>query len=121
MGSMREIVDAAAVGHMFALLAILGPILGLGIGALLGVWRKKLRQGALTGLFCGLLGPLNWLLWKVYNAITDANGLDTVRNLLINLALFIGVGAAIGFGIGRIRLRYADQKTIEGKTSETPD
>jgi hypothetical protein len=98
MGELREIVDIAAVEKLFRLLAILGPVVGLILGAASGNRRKRLRSGALTGLLIGLLGTLNWLLWRTYNALTDANGLDSVKGLAINLALFVVVGVLLGFG-----------------------
>ena len=98
MGELREIVDIAAVNRLFLLLAVLGPVAGSVIGAAIGSRRQRLRQGAVSGLLLGLLGTLNWLLWHVYNALTDANGLDSVKGLAINLVLFVMVGAALGFG-----------------------
>ena|ERR1041385_1452550 len=120
MGPLREIVEADAVGRLFAILAVVGPILGLIIGVLIGLRRQAIRKGAVTGLFIGLLGTLNWLLWTVYNALTDANGLDTVRNLFLNLVLFVLVGAAIGFGIGRVRLRNAGDTTPAENAPDPP-
>ena len=54
-----------------------------------------------------MVGPLNWLLWKMYNALTDRNGLDSVRNLVINFVLFVLIGASIGIGIGLWQRRSA--------------
>ena len=63
---MRELVDLAAVERWFGLLALLVPILGVGIGAVLQ-FRAR-RPGALrTGILIGLLGPANWLLWRIFN------------------------------------------------------
>lgn len=87
---MQEIITAKQVDVLFLVLAIAGPIVGAGIG-----WAKNRR--ALTGLLWGLLLTANWLLWRVYNAITDRLGLDTVRNLLVNLALFVVLGAVAGY------------------------
>ncbi len=96
MGELREIVDLAAVERLFLVLAVLGPLLGLGIGVGVGRSRNRVRQSAVTGLLLGLLGTLNWLLWRVYNTLTEANGLDSVKNLAINLLLFVVIGAALG-------------------------
>ena len=98
MGELREIVDIAAVERLFSLLAILGPIAGLIIGGAIGKRRGQIRSGALNGLIMGLLGTLNWLLWRIYNTLTDANGLDSVKGLAVNLALFVVIGALLGFG-----------------------
>jgi len=108
MGELREIVDIAAVERLFQLLAIVGPIAGLVIGAAIGKRRDHLRSGALTGLLIGLLGTLNWLLWRVYNGLTDANGLDSVKGLAINLVLFVIVGVVLGFGYSAWLKRTAE-------------
>jgi hypothetical protein len=120
MGEFREIVDAGAVGQFFALLAILAPLLGLGVGAALGARKQAVVAGALRGGVIGLLGPLNWLLWKVYNALTDRNGLDSVPNLEVNLALFVVVGAGIGVGVGLWQRRHAAPKEEPKALSEPP-
>lgn len=87
---MQEIITAKQVDALFLTLAIAAPIAGAAIG-----WVKGKR--ALSGLLWGLLLTVNWILWRVYNAITDRLGLDTVRNLLVNLALFVVVGAVAGY------------------------
>jgi hypothetical protein len=87
---VQEIITAKQVDTLFLALAIAGPLMGAGIG-----WAKSRR--ALTGLLWGLLLTANWILWRVYNAITDRLGLDTVRNLLVNLALFVVLGAVAGY------------------------
>ena len=103
MGELREIVEVATVERWFALLAVVGPVVGALIGAAVGARKGHPKRGAIVGLLIGLLGTLNWLLWRLYNAITDANGLDTVKNVLINVVLFVGIGAAIGFAVGYAR------------------
>ena len=54
-------------------------------------------------ILCGLIGPANFFLWTIYNAIENRFGLDSVSALLINLAIFVVLGIAIGlfvrFGI----------------------
>ena len=87
---MQEVITARQVDMLFLALAIAGPLLGAGIG-----WVRSRR--AITGLLWGLLLTANWILWRIYNAITDRLGLDTVRNLLVNLALFVVLGAIARF------------------------
>lgn len=107
MNDLHEIVTVAQVETLFALLAVAVPLAGLLIGALIGARKRQAGRGALLGLGIGLIGPLNWLLWHLYNALTDRNGLDTVRNLVINLALFLIVGAGLGVGIRLALNRFA--------------
>lgn len=116
MGELREIVDIASVERLFLLLAVLGPVAGLVIGAVVGRRRNRVRQSSLAGLLLGLLGTLNWLLWRVYNILTDANGLDSVKGLAINLTLFLMTGAILGFGYSGWRKRMSAVSVPE----ETP-
>lgn len=46
------------------------------------------RQAA----FFATLGPLVYFLWRLYNAIENRYGLDSVKALAINAALIIGSG-----------------------------
>jgi hypothetical protein len=95
---MQELVDLQAVERWFVTLALIAPILGLAFGALLQYRRS--RPGALlTGLLIGLLGPANWLLWHIYNRIEDHYGLDSVKAMLFNLALFAALGLIVGMTI----------------------
>jgi hypothetical protein len=99
-GDMREIVDADQVTRLFTILAIVLPPACLLAGWWYGGRRHNSRRGAILGVLVGLAGPLNLLMWRVYNAITDSIGLDTVRNLVINLILFLVSGAVIGVAAG---------------------
>lgn len=65
------------------------------IGLVWGAFAKRLIPGLIIGL---LVGVGNYVLWTVYNAITDKLGLDTVKNLAVNLGLFIVLGILIGLG-----------------------
>src|SRR5947208_2513661 len=66
-GDLHEIVDAGQVGRLFAILALLLPAAGLLCGWWYGVRRGTVRHGVAYGLLIGLLGPLNWALWLLYN------------------------------------------------------
>ena len=42
-------------------------------------------------------------MWYVYNAIVESLGLDTVKNLLVNLVLFSVLGLVLGVVVRRVR------------------
>jgi hypothetical protein len=100
---MREIVTVEQIDRLFLLLAIAGPVLGAIAGSLFGARQGGSVRGAGIGLAIGLLGPVNLGLWTLYNRVTDHLGLDTVRNLLVNLAIFAALGVAAGVLVAYLR------------------
>jgi predicted transporter len=90
---MKELIDPHQAHLLMLGVLILAPVLGLAWG----VASKRLPLGLAVGL---LVGIGNYALWTVYNAITDKLGLDTVKNLLVNLGLFVFIGIAVGIGAG---------------------
>ena len=106
---LKEIVDIDQVGRVFTAAALGMPLLCLLLGWWYGRRSGMLRRGVIYGALVGALGPLNWVLWTVYNRIEDALGLDSVRALLINLGIFLVVGAVVGVGagVGLRRIREA--------------
>jgi hypothetical protein len=117
MDDMREIVTVEQMDRLFLVLAIAAPIVGAAIGAALAR-RDKPGPGALRGLLIGLLGPANLVMWKVYNALTDRMGLDTVKNLLVQLGLFVGLGVVVGLAAGFVMRNRAPRVHVE-ETAET--
>jgi hypothetical protein len=95
---LEFILDDRHVLIALIAVAVLTPLCGL----LHGWWRAR-QQGRLglrllRGLAAGLLGPVILGMWFVYNSLVNRLGLDSVRNLLVNLGLFVGVGLLLGLG-----------------------
>lgn len=90
---MKELIDPHQAHLLMLGVLVLAPL----IGFVWGYAAKRLPLGLAIGL---LAGVGNYALWTVYNAITDRLGLDTVRNLLVNLGLFVVIGVAVGAGAG---------------------
>jgi hypothetical protein len=99
---MKELIELATIERLFQLLAIGAPVLGLFLGAIMGVSKQNLKRGAMRGFLFGLLGTANYLLWRIYNALTDANGLDSVRGLFVNFGLFTLLGIAAGIAWAKL-------------------
>jgi apolipoprotein N-acyltransferase len=87
---MKELLTLTQANAIFGIAL---PLLGLVLGGAVFAVRKDRR---LAG-FCGGAPVLAGLLWWVYNAISAALGIDTVLNLLVNFALFIALGVAVGW------------------------
>ncbi|OPZ20900.1 MAG: hypothetical protein BWZ10_00590 [candidate division BRC1 bacterium ADurb.BinA364] len=84
-------------------------LIGLAIaspaGAALWAILRKRRAGAVprsrlraVWIFA-FAGPLLWTLWKIYNAIMDAMGLDSLAGMGLNALIFIAVGTALGLAL----------------------
>ncbi|HEX5323421.1 MAG TPA: hypothetical protein VFW40_06510 [Capsulimonadaceae bacterium] len=90
---MKELIDPHQAQMLMIAVLIVAPVVGL-------IWGAAAKR-ILTGFLIGLaIGVGNFALWILYNTITNSLGLDTVKNLLVNLALFIVLGAIIGAVIG---------------------
>ncbi|HEU4753174.1 MAG TPA: hypothetical protein VFU47_08695 [Armatimonadota bacterium] len=113
----RELVDAGQVGVALAILSGLALLAALLLGA---AFRTRKRAGLLRGaLVAGALvlaGPL----WQIYNGIEDRFGLDSVAALLINLALFVALGAAAGLLLRRLWPAQEDG-IVSRKDAETAE
>ncbi len=90
---MKELIDPHQAQLLMLGVLVAAPLVGLAWG----FFVKRILRGLLLGL---AVGAGNFALWTVYNAITDRLGLDTVKNLLVNLGLFIGLGIIIGIVVG---------------------
>ncbi len=102
---MRELVTVEQAERVIRLCALALPAAGLVVGALVGAVRRRPLAGLATGLLCGLAGPAALVMWRIYNAVMGRYGLDSVRALLINLALFVVVGVIVGLTIGCVARR----------------
>lgn len=118
---LQEIVSADQVGRLFAVLAIAAPLLGAVIGYFLGVRRGHGRQGLSFGVLIGMIGPANWLLWRLYNLLTDRMGLDTVLNFVVNLTLFAALGVVSGLVLGRYTRGRSRKDDAELAETSHPD
>jgi len=104
---MKELVTVEQAERAIAIIAVALPIVGILAGALAGALRRRLAAGLAIGVLCGAAGPAVWALWRMYNGIVGRYGLDSVRGLLVNLALFIAIGLLLGLAIGLIWRRQA--------------
>ena len=98
---MKELIDPHKAHLLMLGVLVLAPLVGLAWGAS----AKRLLPGLVIGL---LIGVGNYALWTVYNAITDRLGLDTVKNLVVNLVLFVALGCGIGAAAGLYQRRKLD-------------
>jgi hypothetical protein len=97
---VKELIDIHQAQMLMIAVLIAAPLLGL----LAGAARRKAIRGFAIGL---AIGAGNFALWTIYNAITNRLGLDTVRNLSVNLGLFAGLGIVVGaaFAVRAARTR----------------
>ncbi len=103
----KELIDFHQAQMLMLVVLGLAPLVGLAWGLV----KKRPAPGLIGGL---LVGGGNFALWTLYNAITERLGLDTVKNLLVNLALFVVLGIVIGLVVGR----YAANKAPESEAQD---
>jgi len=117
MAEMREIIDEKTVELIMTVILIGGPCVGLLVGAVVGVVQRQLGKRALQGFGIGCFGVLNWVLWRYYSWMvrydpaTGYVGLHKVSVLLINVAVFVAVGATIGLVWGALANRAGSAQT----------
>lgn len=100
---LKYLLDEAFVGWVILVAGLAGPPLGAALGYGVGRLRRQVRGDVVDGTLLGLFATLTLVMWHVYNAIVERLGLDTVRNLLVNLALFAVVGVVLGLTLRRVR------------------
>ncbi len=101
---MQEIVSPAQAEAIVRGAAV--ALAGVGLIGVIAALARRKRRGArlfartvLGGLVIAA-GGLVYLLWVLYNAIIAHLGLDSVKGLLINLAIFVAVGLVYGIAVG---------------------
>jgi hypothetical protein len=62
------------------------------------------RNGRIGWIVVALAGPLNYGFWTLFNIIENHWGLDRVKPLLINAAIFVAIGMVAGLVL-RLLLR----------------
>lgn len=108
---MKELIDLHQAHLLMLGVLVLAPLIGL----VWGYAAKRLPLGLVVGL---LAGVGNYTLWTVYNAITGHLGLDTVKNLLVNLGLFVVIGIVLGLGAG---LYAASRQRVQDEQAQGGD
>lgn len=99
---MRELIDSKSVERILLFIAVAGPLMGLILGSLLGAHERIAARRVVAGILLGSIGSLIYGMWKVYNLITNAFGLDSVANLGLQLVLFAALGAILGVVVIRV-------------------
>ncbi|GEM_PF-4907435 len=117
MGAIHlELVTRQQADTLFTAILILGVVVAIAAGLV-----ARARGGRPVPAALGWGGPpvLMGILWRLYNAIADGLGLDTVRNLFAVIALFVVVG--IAGGVAWSFLSPADSSTDSGATPHAAD
>ncbi len=108
-----------AVDYALGVLAVVGPLI---VAAVLrwGQGRafvERFRPDWWLGL---IAGPLVYLLWRVYNAIMDAFGLDSLYALILNASIFVCVGLALALVRIWLWRWYASVMPSQSGFAQTP-
>ena len=114
MDEMRELVTVEEAERVIRVLACALPVAGVVVAAAIGAVQRRLGPAVRPGLIVGLCGPAIWGLWRMHNGIIGAYGLDSVRGLLVEVALFVGIGLVVGTGIGLAWRRMGERSSGGG-------
>jgi len=101
---MKPLIDQGVVEKVFLFLAVGGPLIGLIIGVILGAHERNAARRIVQGLLIGIFGTLIYIMWRVYGAITNSLGLDSVANLGLQLLMFVALGVVLAFAIFKVSL-----------------
>lgn len=114
---LKLILNEGFINFLFFVLAFLTPSIVVILVALLRekIWTGEARLWLVLG---AAAGPLNLLLWSIYNAIENIYGLDSVRALVINVILFLILGIVGGLIIRRYRIKLSAQKDQHKSTAQ---
>ncbi|MEP6755754.1 MAG: hypothetical protein ABJA67_09655 [Chthonomonadales bacterium] len=106
---LREIVTMGQMNGLLLSLAILSPVVGVIYFMVYGKKSSDASETKQTAIVIGVIGPFALVMWKVYNAITARLGLDSVKNLVVNLVLFVAIGIAAGLFLSRKQLKRSGE------------
>ena len=101
---MSELIAPELVEKALLFLAVAGPLVGAIIGALIGAHTKNAAPSIISGILIGATGSLVYGIWRVYGAITNMLGLDSLTNLGVQLLMFAVLGAVLGVAIFKISI-----------------
>lgn len=99
---VKELVTQAQGEMVLRIIAILTPIAGVVVGALIGLVRKRVLRGAAVGLAVGLLGTAVYGLWRMHISFGEHFGYTSVASLAVQLVIFATLGAIAGTVVQRI-------------------
>jgi len=122
--SMRELVDIAVFERLLQAIAIAGPVVGALSGLILGVRRRAPAAGLVKGIALGALGPVLFALWRLYSYLvrydpaTGYVGLHRVDVLLLNVLIFVAIGAVLGIAYARLFRAGAVENTQSDNTKK---
>lgn len=113
-----ELITAEGFERILLVVAGVVMLAGVASGA---IWSRSLgpRAAWARGLVVASLGPAAFGLWMVYNTIENRYGLDSVRALLINLAMFVLVGLGASALIGWVWERTESAAPAAAETRGT--
>jgi hypothetical protein len=83
-------------------LAVGGPLVGLILGTMIGAHKRCAVPTIIAGTLIGTLCSVAYGMWRLYGAITNALGLGSAVNLVLELVIFAICGVAIGMTAAKV-------------------
>lgn len=101
---MKELIAPGSVEKALLFFAVAGPLVGVIIGAFIGAHSRNAAPSVISGILIGAIGSLIYGMWRVYGAITNILGLDSLANLGLQILIFAIFGAVLGVAIFKISI-----------------
>ena len=118
---MKWLYDENIVSTLFLALILAMPAAAIVGGVIHSFLARGLsRPARVLWVAFALLGPLNYGLWRLYNAIEDYWGLDRVEPLLINAGIMIALGVVIGLVLRRLLRPRRTEAPAPSSDTEKP-
>ena len=111
-GQVKELITRGQADILFTAVLLLGIVLA---PLAWFVVRRRGGNALAAALAWGGAPALIGVLWRVYNAIADGMGVDTVKNLAVDLVLFVVIGAGCGALWARVTGGAASGVSGEGE------
>ncbi|MBX7245076.1 MAG: hypothetical protein K1X53_06235 [Candidatus Sumerlaeaceae bacterium] len=116
--SIFEIMERTGLVDRVLVWLAIGIPVALGLAYRVVRHREAVRRHRHHWIQAFIAGPLLLLLWKVFNAVADHWGLDSVLGLFVNVAIF-GVVTALMIALNYfLYVKFAEKPPPSGADME---
>jgi hypothetical protein len=105
---VKELIDEPTFVKWLIYAAIFVPLF-FGVDALVFGWKLKKPWLRTLGIVLTVGPPMMLLLWFIYARVVQHFGLDSVKGLGDNLAIFVIAGLIVGLVVGFLVRKWSSE------------